>query len=288
VSLLSNRRVQLKISSGGLSAGLFTRWPGRKRLANASVPWNSMACEAPAADAHGLAALIDRLMNELAGASSLRGAPLDVELSDALVHLDVAQGDFDDHSEQQLAAVTRACIRDLLGDQVDEHELRWQLQADESHLLMCAAPKPLLVALRGATLRQGVRVNSVSTQFQVEWNRHRRLLRSGLGIFASGHDAHIVVAFVRDGVVQALSTSSCQAELEDPNALCPDVDRLLNSLGLEDAATPTRLDAQVDRLIASLGVEAHQLARFVAVDGGDNGRALSSRWQFYERAEATQ
>jgi hypothetical protein len=288
VSLLSNRRVELKINSGGLSAALFSRWPGRKRLAHASVAWNAMAPDSLTAAEPGLAGAVDRLLGELARTASLRGVPLDIELSDALVHLDVAHGDFDDHSEPQLAAVTRACVRDLLGDAVEEHELRWQLQADESHLLMCAAPKPLLATLRGATQRLGLRTNRVATQFQAEWNRHHQLLRSGLGIFACGHDAHIVVAFVRDGVVEALSTSSCQADLEDPNALFPDVDRLLNNLGLENAATPTRLDAQVDRLIASLGVEVRQLERFVAVDGGDNGLALSSRWQFYERSGVVQ
>ena len=228
------------------------------------------------------------MLGELAKTSSLHGARLDVELSDALVHLDVAQGDFAGHSEQQLEKVTRACFRELLGESMSEHELRWQLQADESHLLMCAAPVALLGELKSGSARHGLRLHTVHTRFEAGWNQHRGLLRSGLGIFASGHDEHIVVAFVREGVVEAFSTSSCQAELEDPDAPAPGVDRLLNSLGLEKSATPTRLDAHVDRLIASLGVDAAQLKSFVAIDGSENGRALSSRWQFYEHAGAVE
>jgi hypothetical protein len=75
------------------------------------------------------------------------------------------------------------------------------------------------------------------------------------------------VAFVRAGVIEALSSSSYPAEREAANA------RL-------------RLDGHVDRLVASLGVDAKQVQRFIAVDDSAKAGALSPRWQFFERAEA--
>jgi hypothetical protein len=287
VSRLSNKLLRLEVEADGLAAALSSRWPRPKSLARASQAW-----VAPAADAQpghsqpsiqpAFAATFDRLCQELTQTASLPGAALDVELADALVHFDVLEGEFVGHGEAQLAKLIRACARDVLGESGDEHELRWQLQADEKHLLMCAVPAALLKDLRAGAARHRLRLRRVQPRFPLRWNRHNGLLRSGLGVFASGHDDHAVIAFVRNGVVEALSTGSCPAELEDPNSPAPSVDRLLNSLGLEKTATPTRLDAQVDRLIASLGVDAKQLGHFVAVDGGRNGQALSSRWQLYD------
>ncbi|MEY8877378.1 MAG: hypothetical protein AB9M60_12775, partial [Leptothrix sp. (in: b-proteobacteria)] len=241
MSLLSNRRVKLGIRAGGLCAALLSRWPVQRRLARVDRAWPA-GTPAPA-PATALAAPLEQLLTELATTAPLRGLALDVEVSDALVHLDVAAGDFAGHSEQQLESVTRACFRDLLGEAIAEHDLRWQLQADERHLLMCALPRALLDQLKTAAASHGLRLRSVHTRFQAGWNRRCALLGSGLAIFASGHDDHTVIAFVRDGVVEALSSSSCPADLEDPDAPAPGVDRLLNSLGLEKAATPTRLDA---------------------------------------------
>jgi hypothetical protein len=256
--------VQLTVTAGGLRAALWSGWPRRRQRAVAAGAWQATAAEGQPAGAPDLTVALDRLFGELAGSAALRGLPLDVELSDALVHLDVARGDFAGHSEAQLRTVARACLGELLGDAIDAHQLRWQLQSDERHLLMCAAPSALLDELKSGSTRHGLRLRTLRTHFEAGWNRRGAALRSGLGIFACGHRNAAVVAFVRAGVIESLSTSSYPAEREAANA-------------------PLRLDEHVDRLVASLGVDVKQLQRFVAVDDSDNGGALSARWQFFQR-----
>jgi hypothetical protein len=228
-----------------------------------------------------LAPALDGVFTELATTAPLRGLPLEVELADALVHFDVAPGEFVGHGEQQLAAVAGACMRELLGEGSEGYELRWQLQADERHLMICAVPTALLLDVRVSAARFGLGLSQVQPQFPLRWNRHGKAMRSGLGVFTSGENEHAVIAFVRDGVVEALGTGSCPDELEDPLAPTPRVDRLLNNLGMEKYATPTRLDAQVDRMIASIGIDASQMQHFIAVDSSKAGPALSSRWMVY-------
>jgi hypothetical protein len=267
VSRLSNNRLLLTVTAGGLRAALWSRWPRRRRRAAAECDWRAAAAQGQPAGAPDLATALERVLGQLAGAAALRGLPLDIELSDALVHLDVAPGDFAGHSEPQLGAVARACFRELLGEAIDAHALRWQLQGDERHLLMCAAPTALLDELTRLAVRHGLRLRTVHTQFEASWNQRSAALQAGIGIFASGHGEDAVVAFVRAGVIEALSRSSYPAEREAADA-------------------PLRLDGHVARLVASLGVDATQVQRFIAVDDSATAGALSSRWQFFERAEA--
>jgi hypothetical protein len=266
VSPLPNRRVRLQITAAGLTATLCARWPRPKALATCERPWASAPRESGASSwdlPPGFAATLDGVLQELAAAERLRGALLDIELADSMVHFDVAMGEFAGYGEAQLDGVSRACLRDLLDDAGDAHEIRWQLQADERHLLICAVPQALLAELRQGAARTGLRLQRLQPQFPLRWNRHRRLLGSGLGVFASGHGDHTVIAFVRRGVVEALGVGNIGAGIDDAQA-----------------PAPMQLDAQVDRLIASLGVDASQLGCFVAVDDGEPGAPLAPRWTF--------
>ena len=109
--------MRLRVASSAV-CGRLEQGHGRKLLAEATH----------AADAQALA--IDTVLSELALVKSLKGLRLDIELADALVHLDVVEGDFDGNSERQLQSVARACVVELLGDAAENHEVRWQLQAD--------------------------------------------------------------------------------------------------------------------------------------------------------------
>ena len=91
--------------------------------------------------------MIDAALASWPARRSLKGAQLDVELADSLVHLDVVAGDFAANSDRQLASVAAACVDELLGDAAKDHEIRWQLQPDGTHLLIGAVAR---VAAAGA------------------------------------------------------------------------------------------------------------------------------------------
>ncbi|MFO1270727.1 MAG: hypothetical protein U1F50_03435 [Rubrivivax sp.] len=274
MSPLSNRQALFAIAPGLLRARLQGGWWRRRTLAAAERPWD------PAAPLGEAAAEVLKSLG-----ASARGAVLDVEIANACVHLDVAEGDFAGHSNEQLGAVAGACVRELLGD-TTAHELRWHLQTDERHLLICAIPRSLTEPLRGAAAEAGLRLRRVEPAFGAGWARHGAPLAQGLGVIAFSDGDYALAALARDGIVQALS-SGAQPDLpENPCAPLPAVDRLLNGLGLEDAATPTRLDAQVARLVTGVGLEMQQIEHFVAVLEDDDPHELSSRWTvFSHRAE---
>lgn len=272
MSHLSSKQVLLTLAPGHLQARLEAGWWRRRGVASAELPWDASV---------PLAGVAEAVLKALG--APLEGAWLDVEIANALVHLDVAEGDFGGHGNEQLGAVAAACLHELLGDPAT-FELCWHLQPDERHLLVCAVPRTLTAPLREAAAAAGLRLRHLRPAFGSGWARHAGPLARGLGVIAFSDGDHALAALARDGVVQAVS-SGAQPDLpEDPSAPLPAVDRLLNGLGLEDAATPTRLDAQVTRLVTGSGLEMRQIEHFVAVLEGEDGHELSSRWTVHLHA----
>ena len=229
----------------------------------------------------GLAQALDAVLLELAQTTSLQGARLDVELADALVHLDVVAGDFAGDSDRQLQSVAFACVAELLGDAAQHHEIRWQLQADGKHLLIVAMARDQVRTLTDAAARHGLTLRSVQPDFCVQWNRHSARLQPGAAVFAvaSGHEA--VIACVSRGAIAALSSG---AWLDRQDAFTSQhVTRLLCGLGLQPSATAGMLDSRVDCLLASAGLEAANQAAYVLVAPKLSDNAVSSRWTIVNR-----
>ena len=129
MSRLSNDVVRLRVVPDSACAVLLRGWWRPRAVARSEqaggTPATAQADKAPTIE---LDALIDAALRELAATAPLKGARLDVELADSLVHLDVVAGDFAAVGERQLASIATACVDELLGDAAKDHEIRWQLQ----------------------------------------------------------------------------------------------------------------------------------------------------------------
>ena len=281
---LSNRSLLLEIGPTHLKATLRGRWPRRAVRAAVERAWFESAASLPPAsrpiasgEALAFGPALDRAFAELGNVGALGGLAIDVVLSDALVHFDIAQGRFGALGEQQLKSIAQACTQELLGEQAAQFEVRFQLQRNEQHLLVCAVPIALLSALRACAAGAGLRLRSVQPQFSKLWNRYGRKVQAGLGVLAVGDENHAMIALVRHGVVEALSSGS---GLDQPEHAHGQPARRGRPRPAADpgTATPSGLDAKVDRLLASLGVESCELDRLVAIVGGALAQALSSRW----------
>jgi hypothetical protein len=252
----------------GVAAGA---WPRRRLLARTEVPLAEGANDGSTGEPHALRAGVNRALDELARAAPLKHAAIDIELGDSLLHFDVAHGSFGGKSTQQLDSIARVCARELLGDSAEGHELRWDLQADEKHLWICTVPLQLLSDLREAVSQRGLRLQGLKPAFAASWNRHRQALKPGLGVFASVRGDFSVVAFARDGVVEALSADRFVTE-PAPAA--------------EARAADKSLDLQVLRLVTSLGVDTRAVKQFVALAEAPVLSRLGPHWQRIDAGRA--
>jgi hypothetical protein len=262
--------VRLRVASstvcGRLEQGL-----GRKLLAEATH----------AADAQALA--IDAVLAELSLVKPVKGLRLDVELADALVHLDVVEGDFAGNSERQLQSVAMACVAELLGEAAENHEIRWQLQADGKHLLIGAIARDQIRALADAATRHQLKLRSIQPDFCLQWNRHSSALKPGAGVFAVACGREAVVACVQQGAVAAISSGGWLDQSDTPGATSVGVKRLMCGFGLDSATTTGMLDTRVGRLLSSLGRDAADQSSYLLVAPDVSQSALSSRWTVLSR-----
>jgi hypothetical protein len=275
-------RLTPEVSCATLEAG----WPHAQVLAHsrhATGARDPEPVDEGAVPTTGLGGLIEATLTELSHGRSLKGARLDVELADALVHLDVASGDFSAESDAVLAAVARACIAELLGDAIKDHVVRWQLQADARHLLICAVDQSLLQSLDKLAARHGLRLRSVQPDFCVQWNRHVDKLRTATGVFAVAHGNDAVIAHADRGTVRALSVGPWLDRIDPPGTSNPQAMRLLCELGLAPLSTAGVLDQRVDRLLASVGACADAQGAFVLVAPASSAKAVTRRWIVFER-----
>jgi len=267
VSRRSSKQLQLRVGQSLLRLRVLSGRRGAPALEEAELAWDGVA---PLADA------LPGLLSQLSGAPA-QGMPLDVEICNALAHFDTVEGALAGQSDAELAAIAGACVQEMFGA-AHGRDVRWQLQADERHLLICAIERPLLAALQAMATRHGLQLRSIETSFAIDWNRHGHRLDAGRAVFVSGDEGESVAALVLDGVVEGLGICAQPDQLEEPLTPTPAVELLCNSVGLERLAVPTRLDAQVARMLASLGLDMDGIGQFMAVLARDEADALSSRW----------
>jgi hypothetical protein len=186
---------------------------------------------------------LDRLLTKLGRQAPTDGAHLDLEVNEALAHVDVAVGDFAGSSPRELRACAHACAAELLGAKASDHTLRWHLQRDERHLLICAIKSALLDAVLAIARSRHLRLRSIYPSFVPLWSRHGRDI--GDAVFAVCDGSHTLVALCSGGVVTAVSQGSWTGK-----------DRARGSPIAGGTTLRSKLDLHVDRLIASAGLEA--------------------------------
>lgn len=284
MSRLSNDVVRLRVVPDSACAALLRGWWRPRVVArserSAGAPATANDDKAPEVE---LDTVIDAALRELAGTGSLKGAQLDVELADSLVHLDVVAGDFAATGDRQLASIAAACVDELLGDAAKDHEIRWQLQPDGTHLLIGAVARSRLQALAELAARHGMRLRSVQPDFCLQWNRHARCLQPGSGVFvvASGRDA--VVAQVDRGTVHSLSGGPWLDRRDPAGTSDSQAQRLMCGLGLDRSATTGALDLRVDRMLTGAGLRPEDQATYVLVAPQIAPKALTPRWRLIDR-----
>jgi hypothetical protein len=226
---------------------------------------------------------IDAVLLELGETTTLRGARLDVELADSLMHVDVVAGDFAGDSDRQLQSVAIACVAELLDDAAQTHEVSWHLQADGKHLLIGAIGRDQLAVFVDAAARHGMALGSVQPDFCVQWNRHADALEPGSAVFAVASGREAMVACVAHGAVAAISSGAWLDRQHLAGGPPARVKTLMCGLGLEPSVTASLLDARVDRLLASVGLDAAAQSAFVLVAPQVSEGSVSSRWTVLDR-----
>jgi hypothetical protein len=253
--------VALSVGTRSVQGSLYAGWPGRKLLARSSQvidapPQPTDESLPPAVAADPQSSALDAVLCELAASLPLRGSRLVAELAEELILLDVAEGDYGGASDRQLQSIATACVAELLGDAASDQALRWKLQPDLRHLLICAIARRDVEALEQATSRHGLELASLQPGFCAHWNRHADSLAGGSGVFAVTSGAHAIVACAARGVITAVSSGPCE----------------------EENATTNLLDERVNRLLASTGLDALDVPAFVVVTAASQTRSFSPRW----------
>lgn len=255
-----NKSLELHIGSQAVQGTLRPAWSRHKILARASH-----AIEPPDMGHDGAAPLaaIDTVLSELRASAPERGVCLSVVLTDARIHFDVVAGDYRDASDRQLQSIATACVAELLGDRAVGQVVRWQLQPDLHHLLICAiAPQDIESAVQAAA-RHGLSLVSLQPEFCLHWNRHAAALAHGAGVFATANGRHAIVCCVADGVITALSCGPCLEEDAAPQ---------------EALWAQRSLDSRVNRLLASIGLDASSVSTFLLVARVLPAHQLAVRW----------
>ena len=229
---------------------------------------------------------IDAVLHELSEAGSLQGARLDIELADALMHLDVVQGDFAGDSDRGLHSVAVACMAELLGDAAQGYEVRWQLQAGGTHLLIGAIAIEMLRTLTDAAARHGLRLRSVQPDFCLQWNRHSSALKPGPAVFAVACGREAVVACVSRGAIAEISSGGWLGRHAAANETS--IGQPGSGFSAQADSTSGLLDTRVDRLLSSVGRDASNQSTFVLVVPVMSDPPVSSRWTVLKREAYTQ
>jgi hypothetical protein len=312
--------VQLRFGPQVVDATLRRSWPHRAVVAAAQCEFDAFGVDAAASGANDSGSplnAIESVLRDLAGIAPLAGASLAVELSDEQIHLDVIAGDFVGHSDRQLTNIASACVFELLGDEAGDHEVRWQLQRDDRHLLICAIPRTQIALLEQVAQSGGLRLTSLQPSFVVQWNAYASALKRGPAVFAVVAGGHIAIAWTVDGVISALSvgplfesattitSDASRSETTDERALAVEeldlrIGGLLKGFGFKGQArsafSPSQpnpldfidiLDARVDRLLTSIGQDPASQSTFVLVTADASAADASARWSVIGRSEVT-
>jgi hypothetical protein len=163
-----------------------------------------------------------------------RKAALQLVLADTHFHFDLVQGDYRGSSDRHLQAISSACVTEILGDDSADRLVRWHLQPDCHHLLICALASKDIALLDEAAAQHTLRLRSLQSEFCTHWNAYANALQDGNGVFAVASIGHVVLSLVKKGSITALSSGAWA----DINALDDRADRLLSSVGMDSGKHP--------------------------------------------------
>lgn len=303
-----NSFLRLRVGPDAVEATLRSGWPrgapplrARKDVEPAADP--------AAADAGRHAAAIDAALQEITAHAPLKGARLQVELTGALLHLDVVEGDFASCADRQLQGIAHACAAEMLGDAAADHDVRWQLQRDDRHLLIVAILRSRLAVFEDVAQRYGMRLHSVQPEFVVLWNQFGKSVRTGHGVFAVCAATDLSIAAVVDGTISSISTGpGIDLQDDDPagNRSALAIDRVyakpskalfvasysgaghgvFSSTRLLPQQGIDALDARVDRLLYGTGQDPVAQSAFILVAPDASTPSASERWAVMSAAGA--
>jgi hypothetical protein len=275
----------LRVAPDSICATLAQGWPRRSALKQVSrvveaEPASAASGSASTPDGRHAAvgAAIAEVLRELCEVSPLRGARLEVDLADALVHIDVVAGDFAAYSDRQLQVVASGCASELLSEAAAGYEIRWNLQADAKHLLIAAIDRSLLAVLANAAKRHALKFRSMQPDLCTQWNRHADALKPGSAVFAVASGGNALISCVSDGSITAVGNGGWLDSEPPVDVVNARVKSLMCGLGLQSEATARLLDTRTDRLLASVGLNAAHQSAFVLVGPNGSDKAVSSRW----------
>lgn len=199
MSLPLNRTISLRVQHHRIDASLHQGWPRRAITAKSHALIHGGMNLSQALDA-----ALTRLLDGLHG----QKPRLCVDLSDDMVFLDVVAGAFAHFTPDQVEAMAMACVQDIVADASDHYIVRWQLQADLQHLLLCAVPRELLRTVEQAAQAHRLSLLSVQPEFCTAWNQHARLFGNTEGVFAM-LGAHCTMALLTPkGTITAISSTT--------------------------------------------------------------------------------
>ena len=264
-----NKSVLLHIGERQLRASVkpARAWPWRKAATANNMPVVAADLTQP------YAAPISATLEKLQASGDLRECALHVSVANSLVHFDVVAGNYAAYSDSQLQMIAQSCVTEILGDAAAGQTVRWQLQPDLRHLLLCAVDSALVDAVMQATRQQNMHLVSLQPAFCLQWNRYAGKLASGNGVFTVLESGRSLIACAQRGSIMALSYGS-------------------SNLPATADADPSQggrtLDRRVDRLLASLGQPARQMLDFVLLSGEPLTWQPSKRWTLCGHPEKTQ
>lgn len=206
----------------------------------------------PQALDHGL----DTLFAEMQQQADLAKTRLHVTLADAYGHFDVVAGEYANYSDPELQAIALGCVAELMGDAAADQAVRWQLQPDLQHLLICAFEQQLVDRVQRAASDARLTLVSLQPAFCRYWNRHSRALPQGSGVFSVADDGYCLVSCAQQGSITALSYGTGPA-----------------------------LDLRTNRLLASLGQAADVQPHCVLVARAPQTLAVDPRWALLDGSE---
>ncbi len=269
MSLPWNRSLQLQVGHRAVVGSLHANWPQGRALARAAQAFADDASDGSLPVAACNEAM-DAVLTELQAAPAGQSHQLRVLLADARVHFDVVSGEYRQASEKQLQSIATACVDEVLGHRASLRTVRWQLQPGMRHLLIAAMDAGDVEAVSQVAAHHRLKLHSLQPAFCARWNQHAASLPGGTGVFAVVDGGHVVVAFVQNGAIAALSSGRCAAEL-------PPMDG--------EGGRKSSLDERTDRLLASLGQGADGELAFVQVVSEPDAAAVAPRWTVIHHEE---
>lgn len=276
-----NKVVNLNITPTAVEATLRAGWPQPKSLAVASQAGNAFNPRfTDTLEAMGTrtgadrAALVDLALDRIATTMPLRGSRLHAVLDDALVHMDVVEGEFGGLTDAALERIARACVADMLGDKAGDLDVRWSLQPDQRHLAICAVAVEHASLLVAAATSRRMHLASLRSTFALCWERYARDQNRDAMVFVVALGGHAVVACIVDRSICAVSAGHWHPLGAAHRRPAGSTDHA----GATESDDGHTIDDRVDRLMACMGIDAEAMDAFVTVLPAGMSVALLPRW----------